>query len=221
MQETKIVCDRTRDDAGNCIWKVIGPTHMERGRAALSQEYWLEACFLEPLSAILFVPSSIHYNPDTKRCITPRFCTLISHLSSCSALLFSRDKMQWLKAVRCVILTGQQKCKESVEGTARRGKIPPQILTVDLVWATSPQTMCVTETDAALCWMSFPHYGSNTRDGLVCMCVCVLLCKGCNAWLIFTFSLWSVFQSVKPKKGHDSELHASLTTDFVFFLFFF
>lgn len=38
-------------------------------------------------------------------------------------------------------------------------------LTVDLVpAATSHQTLCATETNVALCSMSFPHYGSNGPD---------------------------------------------------------
>lgn len=49
MQWKRRLYDRARDDARNCRWKLIGPTRMERGRAALSQEYWLEARCLEPV----------------------------------------------------------------------------------------------------------------------------------------------------------------------------
>lgn len=79
MQWKWRVYDGARDDAGNCSWKPIGSAHVERGRAALSQEYWLEARCLQPLSAILCVPCTT--NPRLG-CKTPRFRNLIPHPSA-------------------------------------------------------------------------------------------------------------------------------------------
>lgn len=77
-----------------------------------------------------------------------------------------------MKAVRCVILTNVKRtsvvCGEE-GGGHREGKrsyiTVSQPLTGDLAPAvTSYQTLFATETNVALCSMSFPHYGSNDPD---------------------------------------------------------
>lgn len=82
----------------------------------------------------------------------------------------TKTKAQWAAAVRCVILTyvkrGDERRGESVEGGKNAAPLLclsrcRRRLTVDLAPATSHQTLCATETNVALCWMSFPHYGSN------------------------------------------------------------
>lgn len=82
----------------------------------------------------------------------------------------TKTKAQWAAAVRCVILTyvrrGDERRGESIEGGKNAAPLLclsrcRRRLTVDLAPATSHQTLCATETNVALCWMSFPHYGSN------------------------------------------------------------
>lgn len=139
-------------------------------------------------------------------------------------------KARWAAEVRCVILThvkrGDERRGESIEGGKNAAPLLclsccRRRLTVDLAPATSHQTLCATETNVALCWMSFPHYGSNGPEMApecvsVCECVVVVVATHDQFQFLclvdFFFSFHTLEQSTSCAQHRSFFLYRELTT---------